>query len=56
MFAQIARIDVVVDDGVDTSVTLRMRNIPWDLALYHLAQKYELRIVRGPDGFTIARR
>jgi hypothetical protein len=29
--------------------------LPWDLALYHLAQKYDLRIVRGDAEIRISR-
>jgi hypothetical protein len=43
--AELAKMNIVVDDDVQVSVTLHMR-LPWDLALYHLAQKYSLRIVR----------
>jgi type II secretory pathway component HofQ len=46
-FAELSGVKIVVDDDVHVGVTLRLRNLPWDLALDHLARKYELRIVRG---------
>jgi type II secretory pathway component HofQ len=53
--ADFAKTNIVVDDGVQANITLHMR-LPWDLALYHLAQKYDLRIVRSNNGFRITRR
>jgi type II secretory pathway component HofQ len=50
----VAKTPIVVDDDVQASVTLHMR-MPWDLALYHLAQKYDLRIVRGDAEIRISR-
>jgi type II secretory pathway component HofQ len=54
--ASFAKTSIVVDDDVGTGVTLRLRSVPWDLALYHLAQKYELRIVPGDSEIRISRR
>lgn len=53
--AEAGKTQIVVDDGVEADVTLHLRQIPWDLALYHLAQKYGLRIVRGADVIHVAR-
>src|SRR5690606_30934784 len=53
--ADVAKTSIVVDDGVQASITLHMR-LPWDLALYHLAQKYELRIVRTDREIRISDR
>lgn len=53
--ANFAKTSIVVDDGIQANITLHMR-LPWDLALYHLAQKYDLRIVRSDSGFRISRR
>jgi hypothetical protein len=44
-----------VDDDVQANITLHLR-LPWDLALYHLAQKYNLRIVRSESVIRITRR
>lgn len=52
--SSVAKTDIVVDDDVQAAVTLHMR-LPWDLALYHLAQKYDLRIVRGEGQIRISR-
>jgi type II secretory pathway component HofQ len=54
-FSDFAKVHIVVDDDVQASVTLHLRNIPWDLALDHLAQKYVLRIVRSGNQIRIAR-
>jgi type II secretory pathway component GspD/PulD (secretin) len=43
--AEVAHTPITVDDDVQVTVTLHLR-LPWDLALYHLAQKYNLRIVQ----------
>lgn len=53
--ADFARTSIAVDDDVQANITLHLR-LPWDLALYHLAQKYELRIVRSDRGIRISRR
>jgi type II secretory pathway component HofQ len=50
-----SKTNIVVDDGVEANITLHLR-LPWDLALYHLAQKYGLRIVRAESGLRISRR
>jgi type II secretory pathway component GspD/PulD (secretin) len=47
--------NIVVEDDVQANITLHLR-LPWDLALYHLAQKYELRIVRTDHEIRIAHR
>jgi hypothetical protein len=52
---EVAKTNIVVDDGVQANITLHLR-LPWDLALYHLAQKYELRIMRGAHEIRITRR
>jgi type II secretory pathway component HofQ len=52
--SSVAKTDIVVDNDVQAAVTLHMR-LPWDLALYHLAQKYDLRIVRGDAEIRISR-
>lgn len=52
--SSVAKTNIVVDDAVDAKITLHMR-LPWDLALYHLAQKYDLRIVQGEDQLRITR-
>ena len=49
----VAKTTIVVDADVDANITMHMR-LPWDLALYHLAQKYDLRIVQGAGGIRIA--
>lgn len=49
----VAKTTIVVDDNVDANITLHLR-LPWDLALYHLAQKYDLRIVPGEGAIRIA--
>ena len=55
--SNVAKTQIVVDNDVQATITLHMR-LPWDLALYHLAQKYDLRIVRGdaeiPDQPSVA--
>ncbi|MBX3158426.1 MAG: hypothetical protein KF773_20830 [Deltaproteobacteria bacterium] len=51
----LAKTPISVDADVEASVTLRMRNIPWDLALYHLAQKYALHVVTEPAGLRLTR-
>ena len=53
--ADFAKTNIVVDDEVQANITLHLR-LPWDLALYHLAQKYELRIVRADHEIRITRR
>ena len=53
--SQVAKVNISVDGDVQASVTLRLRNIPWDLALYHLAQKYALRVVRDGNDIRIVR-
>jgi type II secretory pathway component HofQ len=53
--AEVAKLPITVDDGVDASVTLHLRKVPWDLALDHLVRKYELRMVRTADGIRIAK-
>lgn len=50
-----AKTNIVVDDDVQANITLHLR-LPWDLALYHLAQKYDLRIVRSQGEIRIRRR
>jgi type II secretory pathway component HofQ len=50
----VAKTEIVVDDDVQMTITLHMR-LPWDLALYHLAQKYDLKIVRGDRQIRISR-
>jgi type II secretory pathway component GspD/PulD (secretin) len=52
--AAVAHTPITVDDDVQTTVTLHLR-LPWDLALYHLAQKYDLRIVRENGAVRISR-
>jgi type II secretory pathway component GspD/PulD (secretin) len=52
--SSVAKTPIVVDDDVQASITLHLR-LPWDLALYHLAQKYDLRIVRGDAEIRISR-
>jgi type II secretory pathway component GspD/PulD (secretin) len=51
--ADVAKTKIVVDDDVQLTVTLHMR-LPWDLALYHLAQKYSLRVVRAENEIRIS--
>jgi type II secretory pathway component HofQ len=53
--SEIAKTEIVVDDDVEANITLHLR-LPWDLALYHLGQKYELRIIRTDKLIRIARR
>jgi type II secretory pathway component HofQ len=52
--SDVAKTRIVVDDDVHERITLHMR-LPWDLALYHLAQKYDLRIVQRDGEIRIAR-
>jgi type II secretory pathway component GspD/PulD (secretin) len=53
--SEFAKTSIVVDDGVQANITPHLR-LPWDLALYHLAQKYDLRIVRSDREIRITRR
>ena len=53
--SEFAKAEIVVDDDVQANITLHLR-LPWDLALYHLGQKYELRIIRTDKLIRIARR
>lgn len=52
--SDVAKTRIVVDDDLQENITLHMR-LPWDLALYHLAQKYDLHIVKGDGAIRIAR-
>jgi type II secretory pathway component HofQ len=49
--ANAANVEIVVDDGIDDRVTMRLRSAPWDFALDHLVRKYGLRMIR--DGGRI---
>jgi type II secretory pathway component GspD/PulD (secretin) len=53
--ADAAHVPIAVDDDIQQAVTMHSRG-PWDLALYHLAQKSELRVVREGNAFRITRR
>ncbi len=53
--AAVAKMTIIVEPDVEASITLHLR-LPWDLALYHLAQKYSLRIVRTDHELRITRR
>jgi type II secretory pathway component HofQ len=55
IIADDAKVEIVVDDGIDERVTLRLRNAPWDFALDHLVRKYELRIIRDGARIRITR-
>jgi hypothetical protein len=52
--SNVAKTEITVDDDVQASITLHMR-LPWELALYHLAQKYDLRVVRSEGEIRISR-
>ena len=56
VIADVAKIQIAVDDGIDVGITLHLRNVPWDLALDHLVRKYELRLVRDGDRLRIRKR
>lgn len=53
--ADAAKTTIVVEEGVDVAVTLHLRNLPWDLALAHLAQKYNLQLVRTDGAIHVSR-
>lgn len=55
VLADFAKTDIIVDDGVQAHITLHLR-LPCDLALYHLAQKYDLRVVRTDGVIRISGR
>jgi type II secretory pathway component HofQ len=55
VFAAHANVTIAVDDDVQVSVTQRMRNVPWDFVLDHIARKYELRVIREADALRITR-
>jgi type IV pilus assembly protein PilQ len=44
--ARAANQTIVVADDVEMRVTMRVRDVPWDLALEHLTRKEGLRVVR----------
>lgn len=50
--SEVGKTDIRVANDIDMPITLHMR-LPWDLALYHLAQKYELKIVRSQTSLEI---
>jgi type II secretory pathway component HofQ len=50
-----AKVAIRVDDNVEVAVTQRLRNVPWDFVLDHIARKYDLRIIRDGDAIRIAR-
>jgi type II secretory pathway component HofQ len=55
VFAAHANVAITVDDNVQVAVTQRMRNLPWDFVLDHIARKYELRLVREGTALRITR-
>ena len=55
-FERVAKQPVVVDDDVaDMRVTMRVRDVPWDLALEHLVRKEGLRVVHEGNGLRVRR-
>jgi hypothetical protein len=54
-FAEFAKVDIVVDDDVQVTVTQFMRGVPWDLALEHVARKYNLRLIRTGKLIRVAK-
>lgn len=54
--ARVAYQHIVVDDDiVEMRVTMRVRDVPWDLALEHLTRKEGLRVVREASTLRIVR-
>lgn len=55
-FSDFANVRIAVDDDVEVAITQRVRNVPWDLALEHIARKYGLRVVRDGASIRLANR
>ena len=53
MIAGHAKVAIVVDDDVQASVTQRVKSLPWDQVLEHVARKHGLRVVRDGDTLRI---
>jgi type II secretory pathway component HofQ len=53
--AELAKVEIVVDDDVQATVTQFARQLPWDLILDHVVRKYSLHIVRSGTTIRIAR-
>ena len=54
-FSKIAKENVVVDPGVRGSVTVRLRDVPWDQALDLIVRMNGYAVARGPRILRIGR-
>ncbi len=54
LLAEVGRVNIVVADNVSGSVTIRMRNVPWDQALDVVLQSKGLGMVRQGNMIRVA--
>jgi type IV pilus assembly protein PilQ len=54
LLADVGRVNIITADNVSGSVTIRMRNVPWDQALDVVLQSKELGMVRRGNMIRVA--
>jgi type IV pilus assembly protein PilQ len=54
LLADVGRVNVITSDNVSGSVTIRMRNVPWDQALEVVLQSKNLGVVRQGNLLRVA--
>lgn len=54
LIADVGRVNIVTSDNVDGTVTIRMRNVPWDQALETILQAKGLGMVRQGNMIRVA--
>src|SRR5699024_9391190 len=54
LLAEVGSVNIVVSDAVQGSVTVRMRNVPWDQALDVILQSKGLGMVRKGNIIRVA--
>jgi type IV pilus assembly protein PilQ len=54
LISDVGRVNIVTADNVDGTVTIRMRNVPWDLALDTVLQAKGLGLVRRGNIIRVA--
>lgn len=54
LLADVGRVNIITADNVQGSVTIRMRNVPWDQALDVVLQSKELGMVRRGNMIRVA--
>lgn len=54
-FAKLAKVNLIIDPSVEGTVTLELRDVPWDQALYVICKTHRLGIdVVGENLWTLA--